>query len=388
VASTAAQRARRRARALRERGDLDGARKALEAALEEATDLERAKLEAELNELKETRESLATRDPAAPPAADEDGIVGTAPSMLRLRAQIAKAAASAAPLLIEGPSGAGKELVARAVHRRSERAHLPFVAVSAAGLNAGLVEDELFGHAPGAFTGAIGAREGLLAAAKDGTLLLDLVDDLPLDVQAKLIRVLEGGEVRPLGGGPSVRLEARVIATARRPLGPLVRSGEFREELLFRLNVLSIEVPPLRERKDDVPALAASLLERHTQGRRPPRIEKPALEKLQAYPWPGNVRELENELRRLLALKVDPIVVPCLNPSIRSGKGASEKDLSTGLYEKLRGRTMDDVEKVAILAALRSCNGNRTQAAKLLKVSRRALYDKLRRYGIEPSAGD
>ncbi len=400
MSTNPAQRARRRARALRERGDLDGARRALEQALDGAEELERATLEADLAELGAESALLETRAPGArgdavgrsgnaggrggggAPACS-DGIVGRSEAMERLRGEIVKAAASSVPLHIEGPSGSGKELVARAVHARSSRAALPFVAVSAASLNASLFEDELFGHAPGAFTGATDSREGLLAAAAEGTLLLDLVDDLTPDVQAKLLRVLEGGEGRPLGGGAPVKLEARLLTTARRPIGPLVRAGTFREDLLFRFKVLSISVPPLRERAEDLPDLIGTLLARHAAGR-PPRIEPAVLERFATYSWPGNVRELENELRRLLALRVDPIGVSSLAPAIRSGRPPQEKDLSTGLYERLRGRTLEDVERSAILAALRSCGGNRTRAAKMLQVSRRALYDKLRRLGIEP----
>src|SRR5581483_7567987 len=253
------------------RGDIAGARAALEAALGDAKDeISRAALAADLDELKKDSETLVTRDERAPAA---DGtIIGRSAGIVRLKQEIVKAAASSAPLLIEGGSGAGKELVAREVHARSSRRDDPFVAVSAAALASGIVEAALFGHAAGAFTGATAAREGLLVEAGAGTLLLDGVDEMPGDIQAKLLRVLEGGEVRPLGGGASVKVRARIIATTRRALGPLVRSGEFREDLLYRLNVLGISVPSLRERTEDIPLLADHLLRRHVKDRRPPRF--------------------------------------------------------------------------------------------------------------------
>jgi DNA-binding NtrC family response regulator len=380
VMSSDAERARSRARTVRKRGDIAGARAALEAALEGAKDeISRAALAADLDELKKDSETLVTRDERAPA---DDAIVGRSPAMARLKQEIAKAAASSAPLLIEGGSGAGKELVAREVHALSPRRDEPFVAVSAAALASGIVEAELFGHAAGAFTGATAAREGLLAEAGAGTLLLDGVDEMPGDIQAKLLRVLEGGEVRPVGGGASVKLRARIIATSRRALGPLVRSGEMREDLLYRLAVLTISVPALRERAEDIPLLADHLLRRHAKDRRPPRLTAAALDALVKYPWPGNVRELENELRRLLVVGVDPVDVGALSPAIRRGEPASQKELSTGLYERIRGRTMDEIEKAAILAALRASDGNRSQAARILKVSRRALYDKMKRFGL------
>ena len=375
-------RARTRARSLRKRGDLAAARAVLEEALAASTDdIARAAFAADLEDLKKDTEMLVTRDERAG-APDPEEIVGKSAGIVRLRAEVARAAASNAPLLIEGGSGAGKELVARAVHKNSSRSKEPFLALSAAALATGGVEAELFGHAAGAFTGATTAREGLLVAAGAGTLLLDGIDEMPVDIQAKLLRVLEGGEVRPLGGGTPVKVRARIVATTRRALGPLVRAGEFREDLLYRLTVLTIQVPSLRERTEDIPLLVDRLLKRHVKDRRPPRLAAAALEALTKYPWPGNVRELENELRRLLVVGVDSIDVGSLAPAIRRGEAESANELSTGLYERIRGRTMEEVEKAAIMAALRASGGNRSQAARMLKVSRRALYDKMKRLGL------
>jgi len=378
--SSSSEKARARARGLRRRGDLEGARRLIEETLAATTEaIARAALEADLAEVMRESESLVTRQDQGKGG---DPLVGRSVAVTKLRAEIAKAARSNAPLLIEGPSGSGKELVARAVHERSTRAKEPFLAVSTAALAPGIVEAELFGHAAGAFTGAQEPREGLLVEAGAGTLLLDGVEEMPLLVQAKLLRVLEDGEVRPLGRGAPARFRARIIATTRRALGPLVRSGAFREDLLYRLEVLTISVPPLRERIDDIPLIAAALLARHAGDRRAPRLTKTALEKLTRYPWPGNVRELENELRRLLVVGVDPIDVGALNAAIRRGEPDSKRDLTTGLYEKIHGRSLDEVEKAAIMGALRASGGNRTQAAKMLKVSRRALYDKMKRFGL------
>ncbi|MBI3725683.1 sigma-54-dependent Fis family transcriptional regulator [bacterium] len=390
MAASRTSKARARARALRKKGDLHGARRVLEGAREEALGLERATVEADLAEVRAAIEVLATHELAL--ARDEprprgspgfpDGFVGRSAAAARVRGEIARAASAALPVLIEGESGTGKEVVARAIHARSSRAKGPFVALAPAAFAPGMIEDELFGHVAGAFTGAEGARDGLLLGARGGTVLLDGIDEMPLDVQAKLLRVLEEGEVRPVGGGSSVRVDARIVATTRRSLGSLVRQGVFREELFYRLNVLKIVVPPLRERDEDVGVLVSELLERHGAGRFP-AITRPALERLERYPWPGNVRELENEVRRLLVVAVDPIDEASLSPRIRKGDASPSRDLSKGIYERLRGRSLEEIERAAIQAALRASEGNRTGAARLLKVSRRTLYDKLKRLGLD-----
>jgi two-component system response regulator AtoC len=390
------EQARARAKSLRKRGDLAGALRELESALAGADGLDRAKVEADLGELRREVEAQATgviQLPAAAPegageplpdaSPDADGIVGKSAGIAKLRAQLAKSAKADAPVLVVGESGSGKELVARAVHRRSSRASEPFLALAAAALAPGLVEAELFGHAAGAFTGATGARPGLLVEAGKGTLLLDGIDETPVDVQAKLLRVLEaGGEVRPGGGGTSRRSECRIVATTRRALGPLVRAGAFREDLYFRRVVLTLHVPPLRERPEDVPLLVRALVDRHRGSRPRPLATKGALAKLASYPWPGNVRELENEVRRILVAGAATIDEASLAPAIRSGVAPGQEELTTGLFQRLRGKTMDQVEKAAIMAALKACDGNRSRAAQMLQVSRRALYDKIKRLKI------
>jgi|HubBroStandDraft_1064217.scaffolds.fasta_scaffold02712_6 two-component system, NtrC family, response regulator HydG len=252
---------------------------------------------------KRRRASDASTWPTRPPPSRERSgeLVGQGSAMRALTASIERVATSSAPVLISGETGVGKELVARAIHARSDRRDRPFIAVNTSAVNDGLFESEVFGHVRGAFTGAAQTRKGLLTEAEGGTLLLDEIGDMPMSMQAKLLRVLQFGEVRPVGSDRVHFVDVRVIAATHRDLLALVREGRFREDLYFRLNVLPLVVPPLRERREDIPALAAHFLEQARQraSLSPVRsINDEALRTLTAAPWPGNVRELASAIER------------------------------------------------------------------------------------------
>jgi two-component system response regulator HydG len=252
---------------------------------------------------KRRRASDASTSPTRPPPshARSGELVGQGGAMRALTASIERIAESSAPVLISGETGVGKELVARAIHARGDRRDRPFIAVNTSAVNDGLFESEVFGHVRGAFTGAAQARKGLLTEADGGTLLLDEIGDMPMSTQAKLLRVLQFGEVRPVGSDRVHFVDVRVIAATHRDLPALVREGRFREDLYFRLNVLPLVVPPLRERREDIPALALHFLEvaRQRAARSPVRsINEEALRTLTAAPWPGNVRELASAIER------------------------------------------------------------------------------------------
>jgi two-component system response regulator HydG len=245
---------------------------------------------------------------ASAPARGGMDLIGSGPAMSKLQEAIDRVAASSAPVLITGESGAGKELVAHAVHARSGRRNHPFVAVNTSAIPADLLEAEIFGHVRGGFTGASQARKGLLTEASGGTLLLDEIGDMPFDLQAKLLRVLQFGEVRPVGSDHAHRVDVRVVAATHRDLPSLIRQGRFREDLFFRLDVLPLVVPPLRERREDIPALATHFLAEAR--RRSPdspvhSIAPDALEMLASAPWPGNVRELASVVERLVVFGRD-----------------------------------------------------------------------------------
>jgi len=310
--------------------------------------------------------------------AEEPELLGDAPATRALLELVRKVALSQASVVIQGPTGAGKEAVARAVHARSARRGGPFLAVNCAALPAPLIEAELFGHERGAYTGAHERRAGLLELASGGTLLLDEVADLPLDVQGKFLRVLEERRVRRLGGRAETEVDVRVLAATHRDLASLVREGRFREDLFFRLAVFTVEVPPLAARLDDVPRLARHFAARIAarSGRPAPELGADALQRLREHTWPGNVRELRNAVERALIL--------CDGRSIRPehlppGLGAN------GAREEIRielGRPLDEVEREYLIATLRRLGGNRARTAQALGVSQKTLYNKLRRYAL------
>ena len=306
------------------------------------------------------------------------GLIGVSAKMQRLYKMIEKVSQHNYPVLILGESGTGKELVARSIHFMGVRQKRPFVPVDCSGLVPTLIESELFGYVKGAFTGAQHARAGLLETGNGGTVFLDEIGDLPVDLQAKLLRALQEREIRPVGATDRVRIDIRVIAATNRDLELAIRTGGFRQDLYFRLNVVQLKLPPLRERKSDIPLLVNSFLEKFSDPQRPLRtISEDAMRRLMAYDWPGNVRELENAVERAVALGSGPILHMGDLPS-NLQQGGSDKSLDS---DELT--TLDEMERRAILRALRETNGDKLAAARLLGIGKTTLYRKLKQYGTE-----
>jgi DNA-binding NtrC family response regulator len=329
--------------------------------------------------------------PAAGPPDPQDhncrpgnyGIIGTSPNMQRVFALIARFAEDDSPVLIQGESGTGKELVARAIHSADAARPLPFIVVDCGALCPTLVESELFGHTRGAFTGAGRDRKGLLVLAMNGTVFLDEVQELPLEMQAKLLRVLQEREIRPLGSNEPLSLRVRIIAATNKDLDQAMERGTFRRELYYRLSVLCIYMPPLRERREDIPLLAQWFLSKYRKRKdQPNQILPEAMLRLMTYNWPGNVRELENCVRRALVLSSSPQI----QPSDLSLSLQNPLELATGLHEKTP--TLRELEKEAILGALQSANGDRARAADLLGIGKTTIYRKLREYHVRPEQAE
>jgi serine/threonine-protein kinase PknK len=297
-------------------------------------------------------------------------LVGSSLALTQLRSMLERFAHSNELVLISGESGVGKEIVARTLHELS-RPEESFVAEACGAFSPTLWESELFGHVRGAFSGAHEDRDGLFRQAGAGTLFLDEVADLPLPLQAKLLRVLQEREVRPLGGQTSLPIACRVIASTRHDLQRLVREGQFREDLFYRLDVLRVTVPPLRERTEDIP----QLLQHFSASKRPLRLSARALELLLAWHWPGNVRELENEVQRLEALKVEEVTAPHLSADIRGSHGLSRSP-------DLAGKTLGEAEGALVEQALHNAGGNKARAARILGIPRSSLYRLLDRHGL------
>ncbi len=313
-------------------------------------------------------------------------LVATGAAMREVMRIVQKAAPTKATMLITGESGTGKERIARALHQLSQRADRQFVAINCASLPAALIESELFGHAKGAFTGAQSARRGLFEEADGGTLLLDEIGDLPPSLQVSLLRVLQEGEIRRVGESRGVKVDVRVLAATHVDLKEAVAQGRFREDLFYRLNVVAIHLPPLRERPEEIAQLAARFIERHAQrlGVRARPLSAPALERLVRYRWPGNVRELENALERALVMSDDEqIEIDALPESIAQDAPAGHQPpplIEGDLSVKRAARA---VEADLIRRALVQTSGNRSRAAELLELSPRALLYKIRDYGLE-----
>ncbi len=334
------------------------------------------------------RQSLVAEDPRLRLSLkrhnDPDVFVGTSGRMREIAATISEVAATEVPVLVSGESGTGKELVARAVHDRSRRAQGPFVAINCAGLPDTLMETELFGHVRGAFTGAVNDRPGAFRLAEGGTLFLDEIGDLSAKGQGDLLRVLEDGEYRPVGSPRTVHANVRIVAATNRDLAAWSNLGRFRSDLLYRLNIVEFQLPPLRERREDIPALAQSFnlhfSARHL--RKPKRFSGAFMERLARHPWPGNIRQLRNLIERLVVTvrehEIGEQYAPLPPPD--AGNDSGEEPL----LSVRRGMTLAQVEDALIRATLERVTPRRDQAARLLGISRRALHYKLKTLGEVP----
>ncbi|MCI0548757.1 MAG: sigma-54 dependent transcriptional regulator [Candidatus Rokubacteria bacterium] len=307
------------------------------------------------------------------------GLVARSPQMQDVLALVARVAPTDATVLIEGESGTGKEVIAKAVHHASARARAPFVAVNCGALPETLLESELFGHVRGAFTGATQNKRGLVEEAHGGTLFLDEIAEMAPSLQVRLLRVLQSGEVRPVGATSAAIVDVRVLAATNRDVAAMIREGSFREDLFYRLNVINLVLPPLRERREDIAALAEHFLDRwrEKQGR-DLRLGADALEHLLRYPWPGNVRELENAIERTAILaRGDTIRPEDLPPQVVAG-------LTLGSAPALpRPVTLAEAERIQILQTLERFGGNHSRTAGALGIGRTTLWRKLKEFGLE-----
>ncbi|MGA9882754.1 MAG: sigma-54 dependent transcriptional regulator [Candidatus Acidiferrales bacterium] len=303
------------------------------------------------------------------------GLLGVSPKMQRVYRLIEKVSLHNYPVLILGESGTGKELVARSIHFSGPRQNRPFVPVDCSALVPTLIESELFGYVKGAFTGAMHAKTGLMEAAGNGTLFLDEIGDMPIDLQAKLLRALQEREIKPVGSTERITISTRVIAATNRELEAAVRQGQFRQDLFFRLNVVQIKLPPLRERKSDIPLLVNSFLEKFSEPNgRVRTVSGDAMARMIAYDWPGNVRELENAIERAVALGSGPIL----------HVGDLPSNLHYGSHDRLPQSDevlpLEELERRAIMRALSEASGDKLAAARLLGIGKTTLYRKLKQY--------
>jgi two-component system response regulator HydG len=335
-------------------------------------------------------------------------LIGGGPEMEKLYRIVSKVAYSSHPVLILGESGTGKEMVARTIHEHGPNAAKPFVPVDCSSLVPTLIESELFGYVKGAFTGANRAKEGLLAAAEGGTVFLDEIGELPLDLQAKLLRALQEKEVRPVGATHAVPISARVLAATNRDLHAMVEQGRFRKDLYFRLNVVNLKIPPLRDRKEDIQPLTRILLEKHAPGDVDTlEITPTMVHAMSIYDWPGNVRELENAIERACALSSGPLLhlgdlpsqlqefrqhafqaqqVEATRPTGEAALAATDTALTQVRREAIV--SIAELEKQAILNTIRQLHGDKLMAARLLQIGKTTLYRKLKEYGITDGALD
>ncbi|NUQ77522.1 MAG: sigma-54-dependent Fis family transcriptional regulator, partial [Polyangiaceae bacterium] len=351
------------------------ARRAKRASAE-LTDLlakREAALDAAERELARARGSRGTRY-------RYDEIVGESEVTRSLLKLVDRVTAADIPVLIEGESGSGKELVARAIHANGPRAARRFVSENCGAIPEGLLESALFGHVRGAFTGADRPRAGLFEIADQGTLFLDEIGEMSLGMQTKLLRVLEDGMLRPVGSERARKVNVRIITATHRDLAAMVKAKTFREDLYYRLNIITIRIPPLRERSSDIPLIVHHLLRKHggASGVKP-RVTQAAMDRLVAFAWPGNVRQLENEIRRALVLSDGTIDVEHLSPEIAGQTAAAPRE-EVGLNVRSR---IDALEVALVRDALQKTRGNQTQAAKLLGLSRFGLQKMIRRLKIE-----
>jgi DNA-binding NtrC family response regulator len=318
-------------------------------------------------------------------------MIGRSPEMEKLYRILSKVAQSSHPVLILGESGTGKELVARTIHAYGPNAQKPFLPVDCGSLVPTLIESELFGYVKGAFTGANRSKDGLMVSAGEGTVFLDEIGELSLDLQAKLLRALQEKEVRPVGATHRVPVRARIVAATNRNLAEMVEKGTFRKDLFYRLNVVNLRLPPLRDRREDIPLLAAHFLNRISREHgRNFTLSDEVLRTMMRYDWPGNVRELENSMERACALSSGPVLrlgdLPTqlqqhgLEQTIEARRAAGGQ--RSGAPAAPEVKTLAELEREAILGAIRALNGDKLQAAKLLGIGKTTLYRKLKEYGI------
>ena len=323
--------------------------------------------------------TAATRE-----SGDVDELIGISAPMREVHKRIGLAAASDAPVLVLGETGTGKEMVARALHRHSLRADAPFIAINCAAIPKDLLESELFGHVRGAFTGAVGERPGCFRAADGGMLMLDEIGDMALPVQAKLLRVLQEGEVTPVGSHRPIKVNVRIVAATHRDLVEAVRDGDFREDLRYRLDVLRIELPPLRERLADILPLAERFLRLAAADGKPKRLSVEAGQRLLQYAWPGNVRELRNLMERCNAM-VRHHVIDAGDLGLQTLPGAMEVDeraVSADWFALELPAAIERLERIMVADALAKCAGNRTEAARRLGIHRQLLYRKMKQFDL------
>lgn len=322
-------------------------------------------------------------------------MIGRSPEMEKLYRILCKVAESSHPVLVLGESGTGKELVARTIHSYGPNAQKPFLAVDCASLAPTLIESELFGYVKGAFTGANRAKDGLLVSAESGTVFLDEVGELPLEMQAKLLRALQEREVRPVGATHTVPIRARIVAATNRDLAAMVEKGAFRKDLFYRLNVVKLRLPALRDRREDIPLLMAHFLERISRERgRKFTLGDEALRTMLRYDWPGNVRELENAVQGASTMCSGPVLELGDLPTQLQRQGLEAKN-SAGANGEIKGngkapevKTLAEMEREAILGAIQMLKGDKLQAAKMLGIGKTTLYRKLKEYGIEDPRKD
>ncbi len=315
---------------------------------------------------------------------DAGGIIGQSPPMRRLMDMLSTIAPSEATVLVTGESGTGKELIARAIHANSQRSKGPYVAVNCAALTETLLESELFGHEKGAFTGAERRREGRILAADKGTIFLDEIGEMSMAMQVKLLRVIQEREIQPVGGDRTVKVDVRILAATNRDLLQEVERKAFRQDLYYRLNVVTLALPPLRERQEDIPLLAGHFLAKFAarNGKRIKGFTPEAMDRLLKHPWPGNVRELENAVERAVVLLIGEYVsereLPPALTGLKDGAGAESR---------LSGMTLEELERLAILEALEEADGNKSEAARRLGITRKTMHAKLLKYGVGGGPG-
>ncbi len=308
-------------------------------------------------------------------------LIGNSPAIAEIKDLIGKVADTQATVLIEGESGTGKEVVARLLHQQSSRANKPFVAVNCAAIPESLLESELFGYERGAFTGAVSRKKGKFEIASGGTLFLDEVGEVSPKIQVKLLRVLQEKNFERVGGNEAIKMDARIIAATNKNLKKSVRDGEFREDLYYRLQVIPVYMPPLRERREDIADLVDYFLKKYAGGRNIKGLGPEAMALMSRYDWPGNIRELENAIERAVILCSGGVITPKYLPREVTGEDRAEKGLPIDLPDE--GVSLDDIERNLIIKALEKSGGNQTKASRLLGITRSALIYRMEKHGIQ-----